>query len=158
MTMVAAPWYIGGLLMTASLLRRDCGAGWVLLALSIAWLADTGGYFVGRSLGRAKLFPEVSPNKTWAGLVGALIGGAVAGILGSTLYLSQLPLSRGLALGLGGAILGQLGDLVESLMKRSLGVKDSGVMIPGHGGLLDRIDSLLFVAPMTYVYALWALP
>ncbi len=155
MTLVAAPWYIGGLLTTTSLLRRDFGAGWVLLVLSIAWLADTGGYFVGRRFGRTKLYPAVSPNKTWAGLYGALIGSTTAGVVASLTYLPQLPLLHGLLLGLLGGAIGQLGDLVESLLKRSMGAKDSGCIIPGHGGILDRIDAVLFVAPMTYLYAVW---
>ena len=157
MTLAAGPWYIGGLLTTASLLRRDFGAGWVLLVLSIAWLADTGGYFVGRRFGGAKLYPAVSPNKTWAGLYGALFGSTLAGAVASLTYLPGLPLVHGLLLGLLGGGIGQLGDLVESLLKRSVGAKDSGSIIPGHGGILDRIDALLFVAPMTYLYAIWFL-
>lgn len=157
MTLVAGPWYIGGLLTTMSLLRRDFGSGWVLLALSIAWLADTGGYFVGRRWGRAKLYAIVSPKKTWAGLYGALCGSTLAGAVASLTYLPQLRLSHGLLLGLLGGAFGQMGDLVESLLKRSLGAKDSGFIIPGHGGILDRIDALLFVAPLSYLYAVWCL-
>jgi phosphatidate cytidylyltransferase len=157
MTLAAGPWYIGGLLTTTSLLRRDFGAGWVLLALSIAWVADTGGYFVGRRWGSAKLYPAVSPNKTWAGLYGALTGSTLAGAVASLTYLRELPWLHGLLLGLLGGLIGQLGDLVESLLKRSVGAKDSGSMIPGHGGILDRIDALLFVAPTTYLYAVWIL-
>ena len=155
MTLAAGPWYIGALITTTSLLRRDFGAGWVLLVLSIAWLADTGGYFAGRRFGRAKLYPSVSPNKTWAGLYGAVFGSTLAGAAASLFYLPQLPLLHGLGLGFLGGAVGQLGDLVESLLKRSVGVKDSGGIIPGHGGILDRIDAVLFVAPMTYLYAIW---
>lgn len=155
MTMAAGPWYIGGLLTTTSLLRRDFGAGFVLLVLSVAWLADTGGYFVGRRFGRSKLYLLVSPNKTWAGLYGALAGSTAAGIVASLTYLPQLPLWHGVVLGLIGGAIGQLGDLVESLLKRSVGAKDSGTIIPGHGGILDRIDAVLFVAPVTYLYAVW---
>ena len=155
MTLVAGPWYIGGLLTTTSLLRRDFGPGWVLLVLSIAWLADTGGYFVGRRFGRTKLYPVVSPNKTWAGLYGALAGSTLAGAAASLTYLPKLPLIHGVLLGLFGGGIGQLGDLVESLLKRSVGTKDSGSIIPGHGGILDPIDAVLFVAPVTYLYAIW---
>ena len=155
MTLVAGPWYIGALLTTTSLLRRDFGPGWVLLVLSIAWLADTGGYFAGRRFGGRKLYPAVSPNKTWAGLYGALAGGTLAGAAASLWYLPSLPLAHGLLLGFVGGGIGQLGDLVESLLKRSVGAKDSGFIIPGHGGLLDRIDALLFVSPVTYLYAIW---
>ncbi len=155
MTLAAGPWYIGGLLTATSLLRRDFGPGWVLLVLSIAWLADTGGYFAGRRFGRAKLYPLVSPNKTWAGLYGAVAGSTLAGVVASLTYLRQLPLLHGIVLGLLGGVFGQLGDLVESLLKRSVGTKDSGSIIPGHGGILDRIDAVLFVAPFVYVYAIW---
>jgi phosphatidate cytidylyltransferase len=154
-TFAAGPWYIGGLLTTAALLRRDFGPGWVLLVLSIAWLADTGGYFVGRRFGKAKLYPSVSPNKTWAGLYGALLGSTFASVVAALTYLPELPLIHGIVLGLVGGVVGQLGDLVESLLKRSVGVKDSGSIIPGHGGILDRIDAVLFVSPLTYLYALW---
>ncbi len=155
MTLVAGPWYIGGLMTTAALLRRDFGPGWVLLVLSVAWLADTGGYFVGRKFGKAKLYPKVSPNKTWAGLYGAVLGSTIAGVVAALTYLPQLHLFGGVVLGLLGGIIGQLGDLVESLLKRSVGVKDSGAIIPGHGGILDRIDALLFVSPVIYMYAVW---
>jgi phosphatidate cytidylyltransferase len=155
MTLLAAPWYIGGLLASLALLRRDWGPGWVLLVLSIAWLADTGGYFVGRRFGKAKLYALVSPNKTWAGLCGALLGGTLAGAVAALTYLRDLPLMNGILLGLLGGGLGQLGDLAESMLKRSAGVKESGRLIPGHGGILDRIDALLVVSPLTYLYALW---
>jgi phosphatidate cytidylyltransferase len=155
MSLAAGPWYVGALLTSLSLLRRDFGAGWVVLVLSVAWLADTGGYFVGRKFGNAKLYPKVSPNKTWAGLYGALLGSTLAGVVAALTYLPELPLLNGVVLGMFGGVFGQMGDLVESLLKRSVGVKDSGNIIPGHGGILDRIDAVLFVAPLTYVYALW---
>lgn len=155
MSLAAGPWYVGALLTSLSLLRRDFGAGWVVLVLSVAWLADTGGYFVGRSFGRAKLYPTVSPNKTWAGLYGALLGSTLAALVAALTYLPELPVLNAIVLGMFGGAVGQMGDLVESLLKRSVGVKDSGNIIPGHGGILDRIDAVLFVAPLTYVYALW---
>ena len=153
MTFAGGPWYIGALLATAALLRRDFGPGWVLLVLSIAWLADTGGYFVGRKFGKAKLYVAVSPNKTWAGLYGAMLGSAVATFVAAATYLPQLGWLGATVIGCLGGIIGQLGDLVESLFKRSVGVKDSGNIIPGHGGILDRIDALLFVSPLVYFYA-----
>lgn len=158
MTAAAGPFYVGGLLITLALIRRDLGdegARWVLLALSIAWFADTGAYFTGRALGKTKLYPAVSPGKTRAGLYGAIAAAALAAVLASTLYLPKLPLLHGILLGIVAGLLGQLGDLVESLLKRSVGVKDSGTLIPGHGGMLDRIDALLFVGPVVYVYTLW---
>ena len=155
---IAGPWYIGGLLTCVALLRRDqaeSGASWVLMTLSFAWLGDTGGYFVGRFFGRHKLYPAVSPKKTWEGLGGSVIG-AVLGGLGCHLWLlPALPMTHALGLVTLAGGLGQLGDLTESLLKRSAGVKDSGFVIPGHGGLLDRIDALLFTAPVVYLYTLW---
>jgi phosphatidate cytidylyltransferase len=158
MTAAAGPLYVGGLLVTSALLRRDLGtdgAQWVCLSLSIAWFADTGAYFTGRALGKAKLYPAVSPGKTRAGLFGALAFAALAGGLASATYLPKLPMVAGILLGVIAGLLGQLGDLVESLLKRSAGVKDSGALIPGHGGLLDRVDALLFVSPIVYLYTVW---
>ncbi len=124
----------------------------VLIVLVIAWLADTGGYFAGRFLGKAKLYEAVSPKKTWAGAWGG-IAGSIAGVailkLATAEWLSWVDV---FALAIPGGILGQLGDLAESLIKRSVGVKDSGALLPGHGGILDRIDAVLFIAPYVYVY------
>ena len=126
----------------------------VLIVLLIAWLADTGGYFAGRFLGKAKLYEAVSPKKTWAGAWGG-IAGSVIGVAALKLitasYLSWLDVAL---LAIPGGILGQMGDLAESLIKRSVGVKDSGALLPGHGGILDRIDAVLFIAPYVYTYLL----
>jgi phosphatidate cytidylyltransferase len=155
---IAGPLYVGGLLTLLALLRRDqgaMGAPYVLLTLMISWLGDTGGYFAGRYLGKTKLYEAVSPKKTRAGFVGSL-GGAVCGaLLAHFWYLPGLPLAHGLVLAVVGGALGQLGDLVESLLKRSTGIKDSGWIVPGHGGILDRIDALLVVAPLVYLYTVW---
>jgi phosphatidate cytidylyltransferase len=155
---IAGPLYLGALLTCSAMLRRDLGSdgpGYVLLSLGFAWLADTGGYFFGRFLGKTKLYPAVSPKKTRAGLVGALVGALVAAAVGHLWFLPSLPLSHGLLLALVAGGLGQLGDLAESLLKRSTGIKDSGRILPGHGGLLDRIDALLLVSPIVYAYAIW---
>ncbi len=124
----------------------------VLIVLLVAWLADTGGYFAGRFLGKAKLYEAVSPKKTWAGAWGGLAG-SFAGVallkLFFATYLSWLDVAL---LAIPGGMLGQMGDLAESLIKRSTGVKDSGALLPGHGGILDRIDAVLFIAPYVYVY------
>ena len=124
----------------------------VVLVLIIAWLADPGGYFAGRFIGGAKLYEAVSPKKTWAGafggLAGSLVGVAVLKLVFAT-YLSWVDV---VLLAIPGGILGQLGDLAESLIKRSVGVKDSGALLPGHGGILDRIDAVLFIAPYVYTY------
>lgn len=154
----AAPLYLGGLLTTLALLRRDFGPdgrGYVLLSLALAWLGDTGGYFFGRRWGKTRLYPEVSPAKTWFGLVGVMTGALVSALVIRSWLLAQLPLWHLLPLALVAGIVGQLGDLAESLLKRSTGIKDSGWILPGHGGLLDRIDALLLVSPVIYAYACW---
>ncbi len=153
---VAGPFYIGTLLATLALLRRDgadLGGKLVFMSLTFSWLADTGGYFFGRFLGKTKLYEAVSPKKTRAGFVGALLGASAGAVLASLWYLPGLPLAHALPLGLFAGALGQLGDLVESLLKRSTGVKDSGGIVPGHGGMLDRIDALIVVSPIVYLYA-----
>jgi phosphatidate cytidylyltransferase len=148
------PLWLGTLTFLA-LLRRDqgtLGPGYVLMTLMFAWLADTGGYFAGRFFGRRKLYEAVSPKKTVEGFAGAL-GGAVAGaLLAHFWYLPQIPLGEALALAPIAGTLGQLGDLGESLLKRSIGVKDSGDIVPGHGGILDRVDALFITSAIVYLY------
>jgi phosphatidate cytidylyltransferase len=126
------------------------GAAWVYLTLAITFLQDTTAYFVGRSLGRHKLAPALSPKKTWEGAAGGMAG-AVAGSLAGILLLGlPIGLGAGVLLGVVGGVVGPLGDLAESLIKRQVGLKDAGSIIPGHGGVLDRADSLLFTAPALY--------
>jgi phosphatidate cytidylyltransferase len=156
---VAGPLYIGGMLTALALLRRDAGnvgPNYVFMCLLFAWLADTGGYFFGRFLGKTKLYEAVSPKKTRAGFVGALVGAELGAVLGHFFYLKSIPLEHALPLGLVAGAFGQFGDLVESLLKRSTGIKDSGSIVPGHGGMLDRIDALIVVSPIVYLYVLWA--
>ncbi|HYQ17924.1 MAG TPA: phosphatidate cytidylyltransferase [Polyangiaceae bacterium] len=153
---VAGPFYIGSLLAMLALLRRDGhehGGQLVFMSLTFSWLADTGGYFFGRFLGKTKLYEAVSPKKTRAGFVGALVGASVGAMLASLWYLPALPFAHALPLGLFAGAIGQLGDLVESLLKRSTGIKDSGGIVPGHGGMLDRIDALIVVSPIVYLFA-----
>lgn len=156
---VAGPLYIGASLTTLALLKSELsvsGAGWVVLALTFAWLADTGGYFFGRFLGKTKLYEAVSPKKTRAGFVGALVGASCGALAARFWFLPEINLAEVLPLAICAGALGQLGDLVESLLKRSTGIKDSGAVVPGHGGILDRIDALLVVAPLVYLYVTWA--
>lgn len=153
---VAGPFYIGSLLATLAMLRRDGGddgGKLVFMSLTFSWLADTGGYFFGRFLGKTKLYEAVSPKKTRAGFVGALVGACVGAALASLWYMPRLPLVPALLLALFAGAAGQMGDLVESLLKRSTGIKDSGGIVPGHGGMLDRIDALIVVSPIVYLYA-----
>ncbi|HEU4407223.1 MAG TPA: phosphatidate cytidylyltransferase [Polyangiaceae bacterium] len=148
------PAYVGCMTLLARLLRERGGEGpgFVVMTLMIAWFADTAGYFAGRFLGRRKLYERVSPKKTIAGAVGGL-GGSVVGVLfAKFVYLPGIRLEQVLPLAVVASALGQMGDLGESLIKRSTGVKDSGGIVPGHGGVLDRIDALLVVAPIVYLY------
>lgn len=153
------PLFVGVPLILLAVMRRDvggnAGAGYVVLALMIAWFSDTGGYFAGRFLGKHKLYEAVSPKKTWEGAVGGLIGSTCGALLAHFWYLQELPLGRGIALALVAGALGQIGDLAESLFKRSTGVKDSGHIVPGHGGILDRVDALLVTATFTYLFTLF---
>ena len=153
---VAGIVYAGFLTTFLAFLKRiDPGhPGTVLIVLVIAWVADTGGYFAGRFLGKAKLYEAVSPKKTWAGLWGGIAGAVVGVIVLKLVYATWLTWFDVFALSIPGCLLGQMGDLAESLIKRSTGVKDSGSLLPGHGGILDRIDAVLFIAPYVYAYLL----
>lgn len=147
--------YVGLLLGFLALIKRDfgpAGADLVLFCLVVVWLGDTGAYFGGRFFGKRKLYPAVSPKKTWAGAVGGLLGSVAFAALLKLLLMDYLPWIHVMAIAIPGAALGQMGDLVESLFKRSTGVKDSGAILPGHGGILDRVDAVLFFAPYTYLY------
>jgi phosphatidate cytidylyltransferase len=122
---------------------------WLLTAMAIVWAADTGAYFAGRKLGRRKLAPLISPNKTVEGLIGGVIAALVVGVAGALLAgatAAQLPLAALVALA--ACLASVVGDLFESLLKRHAGVKDSGHLIPGHGGILDRIDGVLAALPV----------
>jgi len=152
---MAGPLYVGVLLGTLSLLRSSQGSAYVFLTLTLAWMGDTGGYTFGRLFGRVPLYPAVSPKKTREGLIGSIVFSVGSAVLAHFTYLQELELIPAIGLGILSAIFGQGGDLVESLIKRSLGAKDSGSVLPGHGGMLDRIDALLVVSPLVYLYTLW---
>lgn len=146
--------YVGLVFPLLAALGRDVasGADWIMVCLLIAWFGDTGGYFAGRFWGHRKLYEAVSPKKTWAGAIGGLAASVCAVALMKALRLPQLGWSGVLFLGIVGGSVGQLGDLAESLLKRSFGVKDSGAILPGHGGMLDRIDAVLFITPVVVLY------
>jgi phosphatidate cytidylyltransferase len=123
----------------------------VVLFVSI-WVCDSAAFFVGRSLGKHKLFERVSPHKTWEGACAGLLGAMAVFVLAKFFVLPYLSLMQALICTLIVGVFGQLGDMVESLMKRDAGVKDSSSMIPGHGGVFDRFDSLIFVSPLIFFY------
>jgi len=127
--------------------------GWVFTILIVIYMGDGVAYFVGSNLGRTKLAERLSPKKTWEGAVGGLLGSVLALFLCKALFFSALTTGQALLAGVLLAASGQMGDLVESLIKRSYGVKDSGNILPGHGGILDRIDSVLFAFPVGYYLA-----
>lgn len=129
----------------------------VLLALAPACLCDTFAYLAGKAIGRHRFAPMVSPNKTMEGFGGALVGSLVGVFLVRWILLPELDWSLALALAMIVWITSSMGDLVESMFKRSRGVKDSGVIIPGHGGVLDRLDALIFTGPAAYVFARYAI-
>ncbi|HHU82189.1 MAG TPA: phosphatidate cytidylyltransferase [Firmicutes bacterium] len=141
-----------GILLTYAVMIRafapPLGTEVLLLVFAVVWLNDTGAYFTGLWVGRKKLAPNISPGKTVEGAVGGILAGTVGGILFGALI--GLPFSWLLFAAPVFCLLGQLGDLFESLLKRGAGVKDSGNLLPGHGGILDRFDSLLFVLPLAY--------
>jgi len=142
--------YVGFLLSFLIWIRGlPQGRSLALLLLASVWTTDAVAYFVGLALGRHPLSPRISPKKSWEGAVAGFAGGIVgAAALG---WLLGLPLGVSLALGASCSLAGQLGDLVESAFKRSAGVKDSGGLLPGHGGVLDRFDALFFAAPVGYI-------
>jgi phosphatidate cytidylyltransferase len=157
-------WTLGGILYVGFLLSYyvalrglDDGRNWVFLALVVTFASDSAAYFVGRALGRHKLAPTISPGKTWEGTVGGFIGAIVIALLFTLPTPLQLPIGCGQAVILGVLIslFGQLGDLAESLLKRSTGVKDSGTLLAGHGGFLDRMDSIVFAGVVVYYYVVW---
>ena len=150
--------YLGGLGGALAALRAlppaDVGAWRLTLLLAVIMSADTLAFFFGSAFGRHKLAPRISPGKTLEGLAGGFLGGILAALVVRRLGLPHLPLVDAIALGAVVAGLGVVGDLAESLLKRWAGVKDSGALFPGHGGMLDRLDSLLFGAPVLYYYFL----
>lgn len=145
--------YVGLLLSFLGLIREFFhGWQWLLVVLAVTFAADTGAFFAGRWWGRLKLAPAVSPGKTFEGLLGGLGLAAAAAFFLRAVFFREMTVADGFwVAGLAG-ILGPLGDLAESLLKRSVGVKDSSHLLPGHGGILDRLDALLFTAPLIYWY------
>lgn len=128
------------------------GALWIIAFVVAVWICDTAAYFIGSWVGRVKLFERVSPNKTVEGAISGFIFAILTGYLIHITIMKNVPLIHLLAIGAIAGSIGQVGDLVESLFKRDVGIKDSSNLLPGHGGVLDRFDSLFLVAPTVYLY------
>jgi phosphatidate cytidylyltransferase len=148
--------YLGWLGCTLIGIRRmDDGAFLVLALYGMVIVSDSAAFFVGRRWGKRKLSPQVSPKKSWEGYIGGIGGALVFGAITGLFRPDTLPVIHGAMIGLLIGILGTLGDLFESAIKRQVGAKDSSNLIPGHGGMLDRIDSVLVAATIGYYYLLW---
>ncbi len=146
---VYAPAFLAALVWVR---RFEHGLAWLFIVLGAAWVGDTGAYFAGRAFGRHKLFERVSPKKTWEGALGGMAFSVAWTLAIRAFFLPELPWAHALALGVLLDAAGVVGDLVESMLKRSFGVKDSGRIMPGHGGILDRIDSVLLIAPICWAW------
>lgn len=129
------------------------GPALVFFVLVITWVGDTAAYFVGRAVGKHKLAPILSPNKSWEGTVASILGALLVAVVFARFV--NLPLPHLLGMAAAGNVAGQFGDLLESAFKRSAGVKDSGTLLPGHGGVLDRIDALILAFPVVWYYWIW---
>jgi phosphatidate cytidylyltransferase len=142
------------LLMSHFILIRKAPEGrlWIFFILVLAFAGDIAAYYVGKGLGKRKLLPHVSPGKTVEGTIGLVAGSITGCLLFRQWIFPSLPVGHAFILGLVGSVTGQLGDLCESALKRAAGVKDSGALLPGHGGILDRLDCLMFIAPFVYYY------
>lgn len=148
---LACAFYLGGLMQFFAPLRdRPSGAFWVIAAVGLSFVCDSVAFFLGRALGRTRLAPRISPTKSREGALAGLLAAALVGALAAPWVGQPALLLAGYGLVVGAATI--LGDLAESLVKRQVGAKDSGGLVPGHGGILDRMDSLLFCAPVAVLY------
>ena len=147
--------YVGWLLSFLIALRGlDAGRYWVFLALFITFASDTAAYFIGRAWGKHRLAPRISPGKSWEGAVAGVLGAIILSLALVKLFGLALSYGQVILLGLLVSVFAQLGDLVESLFKRNMGIKEAGNLLSGHGGVLDRIDSVVFATVVVYYYAL----
>ena len=148
--------YIAGFLIHLALIHQlPEGRAFIILLLIMIWGGDAGAYYVGRAIGKHKLSPRVSPNKTIEGATGGLAVTFLGGMGAKLTFISILSWGDLISLSLLLGVFGQLGDLVESMMKRSAGVKDSSALVPSHGGLFDKLDSIAFAAPLLYYYLIF---
>ena len=152
---LGATLYIGFLFLVLALFKRDFANGnaWIFTLMAMTWCSDTGAYFCGRAFGKHKMAPILSPKKSIEGAVGGFTSAVIAAIAAKFIAFPDISLPAMIGLAVGANFLAQMGDLSESLLKRSHGIKDSGNIIPGHGGMLDRVDALIFSAPWVYGFA-----
>jgi phosphatidate cytidylyltransferase len=152
------PMWLGGGMGAIAAVRvagGDDGAAYVVLCLVLSWMSDTGGYFAGRAFGKHKLYEAVSPKKTVEGAIGGVLAVIASVLVLRFLVLESLPIRDAVLLAAIASVAGMFGDLGESLLKRSVGVKDSGGIVPGHGGMLDRVDATMITAPLVLLYLVW---
>ncbi len=158
---IAGILYIGWLLSHLIALRcLDGGRDWVFLALFTTFGSDSTAFFIGSAIGKHRLAPSISPGKTWEGAIAGIFGAIIVSLvftLRTPFQIQDLGYGQAILLGFLVSLFGQLGDLAESLLKRNMGVKDSGKLLPGHGGFLDRIDSVAFAGVLVYYYVIWAM-
>jgi len=145
--------YVALLISFVPLVRGfENGLLWLFFVLLTTWAGDTGGYLAGRAFGKHKLFPRISPKKTWEGAAGGLLLSVAVGVVGKLFVMPEIAWVHVVCLAILLDVAGVVGDLTESMLKRASGVKDSGAIMPGHGGALDRLDSLLFTVPALWIY------
>jgi phosphatidate cytidylyltransferase len=150
--------YVGVLLSQFIVLRGlELGLPLSAMAAFVTWMTDSGAFIIGTRYGRRRLAPRISPKKSWEGAIGGGLLGTVVGVVWGVVTMPSLPIYHLVALSLLIVVGGMIGDLAESLIKRQVGAKDAGGIIPGHGGVLDRIDSMMFAFPLTLLYAIWVL-
>jgi len=140
---------------TPPLRHLTAGRHWLMFALVVNWIGDTGAYYIGRRFGRRKLAPLVSPGKTWEGAIASVVTALIFGVIYLPLAITGVSIAKAAGFSIIANIAGQFGDLAESAIKRGAGVKDSGTLLPGHGGMLDRVDSSMFTLPVLYVLVSW---
>jgi phosphatidate cytidylyltransferase len=156
-----SPAILGGIIyifgpLTLAIFLRNLSPPMLMFALLLSWAGDTVAMYVGKSIGKHKLAPVISPNKTWEGAIGSVVGAIAAGVAYMIYLFPATPLAPIVGIAAIGNIAGQYGDLFESWLKRRANIKDSGSSLPGHGGWLDRIDSMLFTIPVVYVlFRVW---
>ena len=128
------------------------GRGLVMLLFATIWAMDTSAYFIGKTFGRHQFFPHISPRKTWEGFFGGILGAVIVGVVILLMGIDRSTVLPLFCMTIIISITGQIGDLSESMLKRQVGIKDSSLILPGHGGVLDRFDSLLFAGPVVFIY------